>query len=176
MVCGNRLPHYFLQDGRMKRVYVNEDVCIGCHLCEIYCQLKQAQSKDLVKAFKGKSPKPLPRLRVEENGVLSLSARCQHCEDAPCVQACLTGTLTRDPVTRLVTADSERCTGCGTCMLACPLGALRMDTEHKKMVKCDLCQDEEVPVCVANCPNEALLYMEVLNSNNESEKQETTKT
>jgi Fe-S-cluster-containing hydrogenase component 2 len=28
------------------------------------------------------------------------------------------------------------------------------------MVKCDLCQDEEIPVCVANCPNEALVYME----------------
>jgi Fe-S-cluster-containing hydrogenase component 2 len=26
------------------------------------------------------------------------------------------------------------------------------------MVKCDLCQGEEIPACVANCPNEALIY------------------
>ena len=172
MVCGNRLPHIFLRDGSMKRVYVNEDVCIGCHLCEVYCQLKHARSNDLIKAFKKETPKPLARLRVEENGILSLSARCQHCDDAPCLQACLTGALTRDPASRLVTVDSERCIGCGTCMLVCPLGALILDTTNKKTVKCDLCQDEEVPVCVANCPNEALLYMEVTNGNNKPVKTE----
>jgi len=155
----------------MKRVYVSEDVCIGCHLCEVYCQLKHAKTNDLIKAFKDESPKPIPRLRVEENGILSLSSRCKHCEDAPCVQACLTGALTRDPETRIVNSDDERCIGCGTCMLACPLGALKLDPELKKMIKCDLCQDEEIPVCVANCPNEALLYMEIPNGNNNIEKE-----
>ena len=158
----------------MKRVYVNEDVCIGCHLCEVYCQLKHAKTNDLIKAFKEESPKPIPRLRVEENGILSLSSRCKHCEDAPCVQACLTGALTRDPETRVINANDERCIGCGTCMLACPLGALKLD-EHKKMVKCDLCQDEEIPVCVANCPNEALLYMEIPNGNNKKIMKESGK-
>ena len=71
-----------------------------------------------------------------------------------------------------MTVDSERCIGCGTCMLVCPLGALILDTNNKKTVKCDLCQDEEVPVCVAKCPNEALLYMEVPNGNNELVKKE----
>lgn len=145
----------------MRRVYVNEQVCIGCHLCEIYCQLKHAHSKDLVKAFKKESPRPSPRLRVEENGVVSLSVRCQHCDDAPCIQACLTGALTRDPVTSIVTLDEERCIGCGTCMLVCPLGAISKDTGEKKALKCDLCQGEEVPVCVANCPNEALACVDV---------------
>jgi Fe-S-cluster-containing hydrogenase component 2 len=28
-------------------------------------------------------------------------------------------------------------------------------------LKCDLGQGEEIPVCVANCPNEALVYVEV---------------
>jgi carbon-monoxide dehydrogenase iron sulfur subunit len=150
----------------MKRVYVNEDVCIGCHLCEIYCQLKHTGTNDLIKAFNQESPKPLARLRVEENGILSLSSRCRHCDDAPCVRACLTGALTRDPETRVVTVDEEHCIGCGTCMLTCPLGALKLDTEHKTMIKCDLCQDEEIPVCVANCPNEALVYVETTNDNN----------
>ena len=157
----------------MKRVYVNEDVCIGCHLCEVYCQLKHAKTNDLIKAFKDESPKPIPRLRVEENGILSLSSRCKHCEDAPCVQACLTGALTRDPETRVINSDDERCIGCGTCMLACPLGALKLDPEHKKMIKCDLCQDEEIPVCVANCPNEALLCVETPNGNNSITKEES---
>lgn len=157
----------------MKRVYIREEVCIGCHLCEVYCQLQHAQSRDLVKAFKKESPRPLPRLRVEENGVISLSVRCQHCDDAPCVPACLTGALVRDPVSSLVTVDEEHCIGCGTCLLACPLGAIRLDTGQRKMVKCDLCQGEEIPACVANCPNEALIYVEVPDGSSNIENQVT---
>jgi carbon-monoxide dehydrogenase iron sulfur subunit len=144
----------------VKKVYVKEEVCIGCHLCEVYCQLEHAGTRDLVKAFKREQP-PLARLRVDERGVVSLSVRCQHCEDAPCVQACLTGALSRDPESGMVKVDEERCIGCWTCLLVCPLAAIRPDTEQKKALKCDLCQGEEIPVCVANCPNEALVYVEV---------------
>ena len=144
----------------MRQVYIKEPVCIGCHLCEVYCRLKHSRSGDLVKAHKKESPRPLPRLRVDECGIVSLSVRCQHCEQAPCIQACLTGALSRDPLTSLVTVDEERCIGCGTCSLVCPLGVPRLDTALKKMVKCDLCQDEEIPACVANCPNEALVCAE----------------
>ncbi len=149
----------------MKRVYVNEDVCIGCRLCEVYCRLKHSRTKDLIKAHKRETPRPLPRLRVDESGVLSLSVRCQHCDDAACIRACLTGALSRDPETALVTVDEERCIGCGTCVLVCPLGVPRLDEARQIMVKCELCQDEEIPPCVANCPNEALIYAEVAEEN-----------
>ena len=145
----------------MKQVYIKEEVCIGCHLCEVYCGLKHSRSSDLVKAYKKESPRPLPRLRVDECGIVSLSVRCQHCDQAPCIHACLTGALSRDPLTSMVTVDEERCIGCGTCTLVCPLGVPKLDTARKKMVKCDLCQDEEIPACVANCPNEALQYAEI---------------
>jgi carbon-monoxide dehydrogenase iron sulfur subunit len=145
----------------MKQIYINDKACIGCHLCEVYCQLKHSGSNDLVKAFKQSPSRPLARLRIDEEGVVSLSIRCQHCADAPCIQACLTGALSRDPDTALVSVDEEKCIGCGTCALVCPFGVPRLDKARKKMVKCDLCQDEEVPVCVANCPNEALLYVDV---------------
>ncbi len=146
---------------KMRRVYVKETACIGCHLCEVYCQLRHAQLTDLIKAFKRESPRPLSRLRVEERGVVSFSVRCQHCEDAPCVYACLTGALSRDSDSGIVNVDKERCIGCWTCILVCPFGAIRQDAEQKKVLKCDLCQGEEIPVCVANCPNEALAHVEV---------------
>ena len=88
----------------MKKVYVKEEVCIGCHLCEVYCQLQHAQLKDLVKAFKKETPHPLPRLRVEEKGAVSFSVRCQQCDEAPCLYACLTGALTRDGMTGVIKA------------------------------------------------------------------------
>ena len=142
----------------MSRVYVKEEVCMGCRLCEVHCQLHHAQSKDLIKAFKRDAPRPLPRLRVEAKGPVSFSVRCRQCDDAPCVQACLTGALTRDPVSSVVNVDEERCIGCGTCLLVCPLGAIKQDAKQKKVVKCDLCPGEKTPVCVVSCPNEALVY------------------
>ncbi len=141
----------------MSSVYVKEDLCMGCHLCEIYCQLQHSQSKDLIKAFKKESPRPLPRLRVEERGPVAISVPCQQCLEAPCTQACITGALVRNPLSLLVEVDEERCIGCWTCLLACPLDAIKQDTGKKTIIKCDLCHGEEVPACVANCPNEALL-------------------
>jgi carbon-monoxide dehydrogenase iron sulfur subunit len=145
----------------MRRVYVKEELCIGCHLCEVYCQLQHAQSKDLIKAFKRESPRPLPRLWVEEKEAVSFSVRCQQCDEAPCVCACLTGAITRDRMTGVIKVDEERCVGCWTCILVCPYGAIRRDTKERKTIKCDLCEGENVPVCVTNCPNEALVYVEV---------------
>ena len=85
----------------MRKIYIKHEVCIGCHLCEVYCKLQHSNSKDLIKAFKRESPRPLARLRVAERGAVSLSVRCQHCDEAPCTQACLTGAITRDLMTGL---------------------------------------------------------------------------
>jgi carbon-monoxide dehydrogenase iron sulfur subunit len=143
----------------VKRIYVREEACIGCHLCEVYCQLQHSRSKDLIRAFKRESPRPLSRVRLEKNGVVSFSIRCLNCEDSPCVYACLTGALSRDTVNGVVNLDNERCVGCWTCLLVCPVGAIRKDKDCKKIAKCDLCAKGGIPACVANCPNEALIYV-----------------
>ena len=156
----------------MERVYVKEEVCIGCHLCEVYCQLQHAQSKDIIKAFKRESPRPLPRLRVEEKETVSFSMRCQQCDEAPCLYACLTGAITRDDISGMIKVDEEKCIGCWTCILVCPFGAIKQDTEQKKTVRCDLCEGESIPVCVANCPNEALVYVESMVDTNDLERTE----
>jgi len=146
---------------QMWRVYIKEEVCIGCHLCEVYCQLQHSQSTDLIKAFKRELPRPLPRLRVEEKETVSFSMRCQQCDEAPCVYACLTGAITHDPIRGVIKVDDERCIGCWTCILVCPFGAIRQDKNQRKTVRCDMCQGQDIPVCVTNCPNEALVYMEL---------------
>jgi carbon-monoxide dehydrogenase iron sulfur subunit len=144
----------------MGKIYVKEEVCIGCHLCEVYCQTEHSQSKDLVKAFKRESPQPLPRVSIEERKPVAFSVRCQHCDEPPCVYTCLTGALQRDASSGVVIVDEERCIGCWTCILACPYGAIRQDTGRGEIAKCDLCAGREEPACVTNCPNEALVYVE----------------
>lgn len=141
----------------MKRVFVNEEVCMGCTLCQVYCRAQHARSKDIVKAFK-KEP-GLARLRVEVKSPASFAVPCRHCPDAPCVSACLTGALRQD-ATGIVQVDRDRCIGCWTCVLVCPVGAIRRDIPGHHIVKCDLCAGAEIPACVANCPNEALVYAE----------------
>ena len=48
----------------------------------------------------------------------------------------------------------------GTCVMVCPYSAIKIDLEQNVVVKCDLCQGLDIPTCVANCPNEALVYQE----------------
>ncbi len=145
----------------MKRIFINEDVCIGCHLCEVYCTLQHSKSRDLVKAYNRESPKPLPRVRIEEHKPVSFPVRCHHCDEPACVYACLSGALSKDPETGIVSVDEEKCIGCWTCVIACPYGAIKQDKEAHHIIKCDLCKGLDIPVCVANCPNEALIYKDV---------------
>lgn len=144
----------------MKRIYVNEQVCIGCRLCEVHCQAAHSPFRDLVKAFNKRNPPPLAAVLVEERKPVCFPVHCRHCADPLCTYACLTGALRKDPDSGVVTVDIEKCIGCWTCVLACPFGALRQDAERGKIVKCDLCAGKNAPVCVTNCPNEALVYAE----------------
>ncbi len=143
----------------MKKVYAKEEVCIGCRLCEVYCRTEHSKSKNIIKAHKKESPRPMARVLVEEARPVSFALQCRHCDEPPCVEACITGALTKDESGRVV-HEEEKCVGCWTCVLVCPHGAPQRDLEKRKVAKCDLCPDRETPACVEMCPNEALVYEE----------------
>ncbi len=147
----------------MKRVYINEEACMGCRLCEVYCRFEHSDSRDLIKAFKTESPQPSTLLRVERSEPISFAVTCRHCPEPHCVYACITGALHRELKSSIVTVDKEKCIGCWNCILACPFGIIRQDKNQGKIAKCDLCLERDEPACVAYCPNEALVYAEVKN-------------
>jgi len=144
----------------MKRIYAREAYCLGCRLCEINCMVKHSRSKKIIKAFRKERDILQPSLQVENSGLLSFAVQCRHCDDAPCIDACITGAMHRDSKTGAVVCDESRCAGCWSCIMVCPAGAIRRGKERKVASKCDLCVAEKMPVCVANCPNEALVYEE----------------
>ena len=141
----------------MKRVYVNEEWCLGCHLCEYHCAFAETGLSDMARALKGKQIQP--RLRVEEADEIHFAVSCRHCTEPLCVKGCLTGALSvRDGV---VTLDQSRCIHCYTCVLSCPYGAILPSAEGA-VKKCELCVNSTTgtPACVAGCPNGAIVFEE----------------
>lgn len=140
----------------MKRVYVNEKWCLGCHLCEYYCAFANSGLDDMVKALKGK--KIHPNIQVEGNDQVSFAVSCRHCPEPLCVSGCLTGAMSvKDGV---IQVDKEKCIGCLTCVAMCPYGAV-MPSVDGVVQKCELCTNNGgEPVCVKNCPNRAIVFVE----------------
>lgn len=141
----------------MKRVYVNEAWCLGCHLCEYYCAFANSGQGDMVKALKGIEIHP--RIRIEEKGNVSFAVSCRHCDEPLCMKSCITGALTRKE--GVISIDEGKCVGCYTCILACPYGAI-MPGEEGVVEKCELCtkNQTEAPACVLGCPNQAIVFEE----------------
>lgn len=143
----------------MRRVYPKKDVCIGCRICELACLTAHSASKDLVIAVREEQTAGLqPCKAVYEKGPVCVSLSCRHCEEPTCVSACISGALYKDEATGRTVYDEKQCVGCWSCLMACPYGAIRRNTSKKKIIKCDLCPDRDVPACVEACPNAALIY------------------
>ena len=145
----------------MKVIGIHIERCTGCKTCEIYCATERGSSgKTLLKAVQ-ESPVPQPRLRVEGTSDASLPLQCRHCLHAPCLDACLTGALVRDPESNMVVIRSDRCIACWTCTVFCPYGVIFPWPERGFALKCDRCAYMEHPVCVEVCPTQALQLIDV---------------
>ena len=145
----------------VKRVYVNEDCCLGCHLCEYYCAFANSGGTDMAKTFNlGRNP--MPRITVEEGDGINFAVQCRHCTDAPCVKGCITGALSIN--NGVIEIDDSRCVGCYTCVLSCPYGCIVIEEKNdgKTITKCELCTRNSAgePACAANCPNRAIVFEE----------------
>lgn len=142
----------------MKRVYVNEKWCLGCHLCEYYCAFANSGEDDMVKALKDREI--APRIHIEEKDGVSFAVSCRHCAEPICVKSCITGSL--KIVDGVITFNKEKCVGCYTCILSCPYGAI-VPSADGAVQKCELCTKNgngAIPACVQGCPNKAIVFEE----------------
>ena len=140
----------------MKKIYCNIKKCLGCGSCEIACAVEHSKAKELNDTI-SESPLPIKRRRaefVEEN--VAISTGCQHCDNAACVTACMSGAMYKEAKTGLTQHDRDKCVGCWMCIMSCPFGAITREKQEKQVVKCDLCPDRDKPACVEACPTRAL--------------------
>jgi len=129
------------------RVYVNLDYCIDCKSCEVACANSHNVWHNLSRGY------------VEE--IAGIPQHCRHCKDAACVAACPQDAMYRDE-NGIVRRKSFQCTGCMSCAIACPFGAINPELIRHTISKCDLCitrlEEGEVPACVATCTTGALEF------------------
>ena len=98
----------------MKKVFAREELCVNCHLCEVYCKTAHSASGDVLTANKYENPAPISRVKVYGDRVASVAVNCRHCDDPACVKACITGAMHKDKKTGIVSVDPDKCIGCMT--------------------------------------------------------------
>lgn len=147
----------------MKKIYYIVDKCLGCKSCEIACAIGKSQSKELLKAI-FEQPKPNPCVDVKKAEGKNFPIACRHCEKHPCVDACIAAALTFNKEKGNVEHNKDKCVGCWMCIMVCPYGAIRQNNTLKIPIRCDRCQDVEVPRCVQACSTKAIVYEEQIES------------
>ena len=119
----------------MKRIYVKEEWCLGCRLCEYNCAFANSGMTDMVKALRGRQIYPRIQVETDENGI-TYAVSCRHCSDPICVKSCIAGALSKKD--GVIEIGHDKCVGCLTCVLVCPYGAVVEDGSGIAQ-KCELC-------------------------------------
>lgn len=141
--------------------------CVGCRTCEYECAAAHGlpTPKDEIEAVRktDETCNTVVNTFQTSKGEVYVKRQCMHCNEPACGAACLTEAMHKNE-SGPVTWDSKKCMGCRYCMISCPfdMPKFEFNSANPKIQKCDMCFDRqkagEKPVCVSNCPNEALLY------------------
>lgn len=150
----------------MSKVFVfDHSICSGCYNCQIACKdehcgnewLPYAKSQPMTGSYWMKLDEAThgqaPRVHLEYRPM-----PCQHCTDAPCMEAS-DALYRRDD--GLVILDPEKAVD-KTILKSCPYGAIYWNDEINIAQKCTGCAHlvdaGEVPHCVDACPFGALKF------------------
>ena len=157
--------------------------CVGCLACAVACKVANNVP---IGSFWNKVLRIGPNPSTEGSDfpnvdMYFLPIQCQHCENPACVAVCPTG-ASHKLEDGTVQVDKEKCIGCQFCVMACPYGAISLESiglpsatsetmAQKSMrsvaVRCDLCKDwmkregKSVPACVEACPVHARSVVQI---------------
>ncbi len=153
----------------MKGILIDTTLCIGCQSCEYAC----AEANNLAE------PEDYPEAGITRTlttdqltvvncfdtsqGEIFVKKQCFHCNQPACAAACLTKAMNKKDEGPVVWTE-DKCMGCRYCMVSCPFEIPKFEYHSPvpHIQKCTMCwsrqQEGELPACVENCPNEAILF------------------
>lgn len=137
---------------------VDTRTCVGCAACVIGCKTENDVADGRTRDW----------ISTETRGVfpdLSMtirSERCNHCENAPCVRACPTGS-SHYGGDGSVQVNSDKCSGCKACIAACPYDARHVDPRTGTVDKCTFCAHRiaagvGTTSCQEICPTSSIVF------------------
>ena len=128
----------------MKVLVTNDELCIGCHLCEDVCAHAWYKTID----------RGLSAIRVTSLGNAEWDlAVCNQCGE--CIAVCPTSALYRDKA-GVVRLRKKDCVGCLSCVGFCPTGTMYYHQDYVEPIKCISCG-----LCAKECPTGALSIEEL---------------
>jgi len=144
--------------------------CVGCQSCEFACaeanglpEPKDSPDPGVVRET-DETRRSVINCYNTSKGEVYVKRQCMHCNEPACVAACLTQAMYKTKEGPVIWRG-DKCMGCRYCMVSCPFNIPKFEyhSPNPKIEKCTMCfenklQNGEMPACVENCPNEALLY------------------
>jgi len=136
-----------------KFFFIDPNRCIGCQACVqacTECDTHRGHSMiHLEYINRGRSTQTVPVV-------------CMHCDSPTCAEVCPADAIKRTEDGVVQSARKPRCIACNNCVLACPFGVPKMQSDYELMMKCDMCYDRtsigKKPMCATVCPSQALHY------------------
>jgi len=153
-----------------KVMVIDLSICNGCHNCQVACKDEHVANDWSPIA------KPQPDTGQFWNKVINLErgtvpkvqvtyhhSICQHCEEAPCIEACTAHAIYRR-ADGIVIIDPEMCRGNQLCLEACPYeNVIYFNDDLNIAQKCTMCahlldQGWTETRCSDACPTGALTF------------------
>ena len=133
--------------------FVDPSRCIGCNAC--------VQACSECDTHKGYSMIQLDYID-RATSTQTVPMVCMHCDSPTCAEVCPADAIKRTGDGVVQSARKPRCIACNNCVLACPFGVPKMNTQMNLMMKCDMCYDRtsvgKKPMCASVCPSQALFF------------------
>ena len=122
---------------------IRKDRCTGCSLCQLACSFEK----------EGKFAPGISRIELLDRDQRGFyPTMCRNCIEAPCLDACPAGAISKRRKDGYVVLDRDRCIGCNMCIMVCPFNAIGYDKNRN--YKCDTCDGLEK--CIKICPYGAI--------------------
>lgn len=133
-------------ESEQKVLLFKPERCTGCRYCEVGCAFYHHEVIDTNKSN--------IRIVLKKEEFEFEAINCQQCREPLCKNSCPEDAIMKKSDAGWIKVDQMKCTGCGACIIACPLSCPWLEEDHQIAQICDFCDGD--PVCVDYCSPGAL--------------------